>query len=72
MSKQSESDGTDTPREVINAKAISMDTTNTEEINHTSQVQKFQKIARSGLDMNLLQQRQEILFYDEVVLYEVS
>jgi hypothetical protein len=32
---------------------------------------QFRKIAESGIDTEMLKQRQDILFYDEIILYEV-
>ena len=71
LAKQSELGEVNGLTEVVNAKTISIDTTDVAESTDRSQIPKFQKIASSGLDLNLLQQRQEILFYDEIVLYEV-
>lgn len=31
----------------------------------------FKKISDSGIDADMLRQRQDILFYDEIILYEV-
>lgn len=62
-----------TPEAVISAKSLSSTTEpSMESVFSFDKPAQFKKISGSGINTEMLTQRQDILFYDEVILYEVA